>query len=211
MPFVSFEGVDGAGKTTQLVLLAEWLESQGQTVVRTKEPDGGRLGADLRSILARDRSFSLSAVEELLLVAAARYDHVRSVIRPVVKAGNWVLCDRFVDSTFALQVHAAGASPELFHAVTRAVVGQTQPDLTIILDIDPEHAAARRQARGAGPIDPAERTRDFGRVRKGFQLLAGAEPHRCRLIDADQDLGSVALAVQDEVRALGLLPAAEAS
>ena len=206
MPFVSFEGVDGSGKSTQLARLADWLEAQGEVVVRTKEPDGGRLGADVRGVLTRERGFSLSAVEELLLVAAARHDHVRGVIRPGLDAGQWVLCDRFVDSTFALQVHAADAPAELFRVVTAAVVGHTSPDLTFILDIDPARAASRRETRGAGLADPAERTRDFKKIRQGFRLLVATESRRCRLIDADQDPSAVALAIQAEVRGSGLFP-----
>ena len=206
MPFVSFEGIDGSGKTTQLARLASWLEAKGQSVLRTKEPDGGRLGLEVRGVLTRDRSFSLHAVEELLLVAAARYDHVRSVIRPALESGKWVLSDRFLDSTFALQVHEAGASAELFDVVTATVVGETLPDLTFILDLDPESALARRQARGVASADPAERTRDFDCIRRGFRLLAEADPGRCRVIDADQNPDSVAHFIQAEVRALELLP-----
>lgn len=205
MPFVSFEGVDGAGKTTQLARLAGWLVSQGQDVLTTKEPDGGRLGAEVRGLLTRERDRPLDAVEELLLVASARYDHVRSVIRPALSAGRWVLCDRYVDSTFALQVHAAGAEVELFQAVTSAVAGDTLPDLTIILDIDPRRAAARRQMRAGAPADPAESSRNFDRIRAGLRLLADADPCRYRLIDASRPVGAVATRIQAEVLALGLL------
>ena len=109
MPFVSFEGVDGAGKTTQLRRTAQWLAESGVHVVRTKEPDGGRIGTAIRAILASDRAVPLSATEELLLVSAARYDHVRSVVRPALAVGAWVLSDRFYDSTYALQVHGTHA------------------------------------------------------------------------------------------------------
>ena len=91
MPFISFEGIDGAGKTTQLRRTAGWLEAQGHTVVRTKEPDGGHIGPAVRSILTAVRDLALHPVEELLLVSAARYDHVRRVIRPALEAGAWVL------------------------------------------------------------------------------------------------------------------------
>jgi dTMP kinase len=204
VPFVSFEGIDGSGKSTQLERLAAWLETQGQTVVRTKEPDGGHLGASVRGILIQERQDALKAMEELLLISAARYGHVREVIHPALDAGHWVLCDRFIDSTFALQVYDGGVSEELFHAVTDAVVGETRPDLTIILDVAPRQAAARRDARGGASADPAERTRNFERIRAGFAMLARTDRKRYRLVDADQDEGSVAHSIQEAVRALHL-------
>ncbi len=196
MPFVSFEGVDGSGKTTQLSLLGDWLQARGHAVTRTREPGGGSLGMAVRSIFTTPgRPAPLAPTEELLLVNAARYDHVRSVIRPALARGEWVLTDRFLDSTYALQVHGTMVPEALFEAVIGSVVGDTLPDLTLVLDLTPATARARLRSRNAND-DPAEKTRDFDRIRKGYQRLVEREPNRCRLVDADRDM----LEVTDEIR-----------
>ena len=206
MPFVSFEGIDGSGKSTQLKRLADWLETRGYRVLRTKEPDGGRLGSEIRGLLTRERPFVLDAVEELLLVSAARYDHVRTIVRPALAKGYWVLSDRYLDSTYALQVHAGDAPKELLGAVNRAVVGETRPDLTLILDLSPGEALVRRRNRASDTAsDPAEETRRFELVHAGFRLLAETEPERCRLVDGHRDEATVAESIRDELRKAGMI------
>jgi dTMP kinase len=121
----------------------------------------------------------------MLLVFAARYNHVHNVIRPALEMGDWVVTDRFVDSTFAFQVFGTGVSEIAFHAIRTDVVGETIPDFTFILDIDPETALSRRQDRGIEmEPDPAEVTRNFGRIRSGLLEVARREPERCHVIDA---------------------------
>jgi dTMP kinase len=185
LPFVSIDGIDGSGKSVQVKRLAERLRAEGKNVVQTKEPDGGRLGEEIRAILTRtDRR--LESVEELLLVNAARYDHVRSVIRPALAAGDWVVSDRYFDSTYALQVFgAADDLGTLFDAVMRTVVGDTRPDATIILDLPADKAAARREIRKDGLSDPAELTRDFAQIAAGFRSAAARDPDRCHIVKAD--------------------------
>lgn len=191
MPFVSIEGIDGSGKTEQVRLLVEHLRSAGRAVLQTKEPDGGRLGAEVRDMLTRaDRQ--LAPAEQLLLVSAARYDHVRSVIRPALAEGRWVVSDRFVDSTYAFQVAVADDLHQLFRSVRDVVVGTTFPDLTIVLDISPEVARARRAKRRDGVLDPEEALRDFGIIRSALIALVHEEPDRCRIVDADGSLDDVA-------------------
>lgn len=199
MPFVSFEGVDGSGKTTQVAALADWLTARGQTVVKTKEPGGGSLGAAVYNIFTAARSAPLSPVEELLLVNAARYDHVRSVIRPALAWGHWVLTDRFFDSTYALQIFETKAPEGLYSAVIPAVIEDTIPDLTFILDVDPELAARRRTDR-ATDDDPSEKTRNFERIRRGFLRVAAQDPGRCRVIDASLPPDEVAAFIQTYVQ-----------
>ena len=184
MPFISFEGVDGSGKTTQLERVARWLRDLGRTVVSTKEPDGGRIGMDVRTILCTPRDTPLHHVEELLLVSAARYDHVRSVIAPALAAGSWVLADRFMDSTYALQVYGTDTPDALFKAACAAVSGSLDPDLTLILDLPAGAAETRRQQRAAKLDDPAELSRDHARIADGFRHVARNDAGRCRLIDA---------------------------
>lgn len=192
MTFVSFEGIDGSGKTEQVRLLVENLRSVGRTVLQTKEPDGGQLGAEVRAILTHpDRQ--LTPAEQLLLVSAARFDHVRSVIRPALANGQWVVSDRFIDSTYAYQVAVSDVDLlQLFRSTRDIVVGFTLPDLTIILDLPLEVACGRRRQRRDGVLDPAEATRDFAAIREALIEVARADPKRCHIIDADQSPSAVA-------------------
>lgn len=192
MPFISVEGVDGSGKTEQVRRLVEHLRSAGLKVLQTKEPDGGQLGAEVRLMLTRPGRV-LDAVEQLLLVSAARFDHVRSVIRPALEKGQWVVSDRFIDSTYAFQLTASKRSLHaMFRSVGEVVVGSTYPKLTIILDLPPEVARGRRALRRNDTEDPAEATRDFAAIRNALLELAQEDPERCRLINADQPADAVA-------------------
>jgi len=192
VPFISIEGVDGSGKTKQTEILVEHLRSIGRSVVRTKEPDGGRLGAEVRAILVNP-CHVLSPVEQLLLVSAARYDHVRNVVRPAIEKGSWVVSDRFLDSTFAFQVAVSESDLSRLHEVVAAVVvGATMPDLTVILDCPIEVASARRKARVGGENDPAEAFRDFKVIRKALLEAARRDPRRCRVVEADREAEVVA-------------------
>lgn len=205
MPFVSFEGVDGCGKTTQLGRLANRLRAQGKLVLTTKEPGGGALGTPVRSIFTRQDAPPMSALEQLLLVNAARYDHVRSVIAPALERGEWVLTDRFLDSTFALQVFETDVSETLFDHVVQAVIGHVRPDITLVLDLPPEMASARRGTRDESD-DPLEKHRDFGRIRRGFQSVVKSDPTRCRLIDASSNEDVVESAIYHAVSSKFELP-----
>ncbi|WP_309806672.1 dTMP kinase [Novosphingobium capsulatum] len=199
MPFVSLEGIDGSGKTEQAARLAARLRAAGQIVLATKEPDGGHLGAEIRSILARDGRV-LSPVEQLLLVSAARYDHVRTVIAPALARGEWVVSDRFRDSTYAFQVAISDVDLEpLFAEVNEVVIGSSMPDLTIILDLQVEAASARRTLRGPESDDPSEAIRDFQSIRAGLLKLAAREPERCRIVDGDRRPDQVEEAIWREV------------
>lgn len=192
MPFISIEGIDGSGKSEQVRLLVEHLRSIGQTVVKTKEPGGGQLGAEVRAMLTRpDRQ--LAPTEQLLLVSAARFDHVRSVIRPALADGQWVISDRFIDSTYAFQVAVPDTHlNQLFLSTCEIVVGSTLPDLTIILDLPLEVALDRRVQRRDGALDPAEATRDFAAIREALITVAHEHPGRCHVVDANQPLDAVA-------------------
>lgn len=192
MPFISIEGIDGSGKTNQVKLLVERLKSAGQTVLQTKEPDGGHLGAEVRAILTcSDRQ--LAPAEQLLLVSAARFDHVRSVIRPALTSGKWVISDRFIDSTYAFQVAVSDTDlHQLFRSTREIVVGTTLPDLTIILDLPLDVALSRRRLRRDSVLDPAEATRDFASIREGLLAVAREDKKRCHVVNANQTLDAVA-------------------
>lgn len=156
MPFVSFEGIDGSGKSTQAARLTSWLRRTGFQVTATGEPGGGRLGRAVRAGLTETGPGRLSAMEEFLLVSASRYDHVRGVVLPALSRGEWVVCDRYVDSTFAFQVYRQDVPRELFEAVTSAVTAGAMPDFTFVLDLDPLEAEGRR-AQGRRAVERPQR------------------------------------------------------
>ena len=202
MPFVSIEGIDGSGKSVQVKRLVERLRAEGRSVVQTKEPDGGRLGKEIRAILTQDDR-QLERVEELLLVNAARYDHARSVISPALARGDWIVSDRYFDSTYALQVFGAAEDLRpLFDAVLNAVVGDARPHATFILDLPPDRAAGRRTIRKDGPGDPAEDRRDFVQIAAGFRSAADRDPTRCHLVDADRTEEEVAADIWSRISPL---------
>lgn len=206
MRFVTFEGIDGSGKTTQASRLVEVLRASGATVIAAKEPDGGRIGKDVRAILVAKRAHRLTAYEEALLVCAARYDHVRSVIRPAIETGKWVVCDRFVDSTFAFQTFENDVSERFFDVVSKDVIGPTMPHFTFILDIDPIAASLRRNGESFNrDEDPAEAHRDFDRIRRGLLEAAARDPKRCHVIDATADVAAVTAQIISILQASGLL------
>jgi dTMP kinase len=199
LPFVSIDGIDGSGKTTQVRLLCSALEAEGKNVVRTKEPDGGRLGFEVRAMLTKENR-SLSRIEELLLVSASRYDHVRSVVRPALKAGDWVVSDRFVDSTFAFQAYGDDGLTALFKTVTSLIVDDSFPDFTFILDLPEDAAVIRRDGRYGGGADPSEATRDFGTIRAGFLEAARLSPNRCHVVNAGGKENDVAARIWEKVQ-----------
>ena len=195
--FITFEGGEGAGKSTQVRLLAERLKAAGTTTVVTREPGGTATAESIRRLLLSGLAEPLGVDGEAVLFAAARADHVEHIIRPALDAGQWVLCDRFFDSTHVYQ----GAADESFlDALDRVAVGRTRPDLTIVLDVPAElgmaRAAARMAASGTAP-DRFERdaialheTR-----RQAFLKIAATAPARCVVIDAAQPQAAVADAV----------------
>lgn len=202
MPFVSIEGIDGSGKSEQVRFLVQRLRGVGQTVIQTKEPDGGQLGAEIRAILTRGQR-RLSPTEQLLLVSAARFDHVRSVIQPALRAGHWVVSDRFIDSTYAFQVAVSDTNIEqMFRSVCDVVVGPTIPDITIILDLPVEVARSRRMRRGEAAFDPAEADRDFYAIRNGLIAASRLNPERCRIVDGNRPPDDVAHDVWHHVESL---------
>jgi dTMP kinase len=196
--FITLEGGEGAGKSTQVGLLAAALERLGLSVLRTREP-GGAPGAEvLRELLLSGR-VDWSAPAETLLHFAARAEHAARTIRPALAAGRWVVCDRFFDSTMAYQGFGQGADRALIAALT-GLLG-LRPDLTIVLDVDPAVAAARLRQR-ATPADRYERLDPafHARVNAGFRSIAAAEPQRCVLVPADGTPEAVHAAILAELR-----------
>lgn len=198
--FISFEGIDGSGKSTQVRALATALRADGAPVVETREP-GGSPGAEaIRRLLVEGETARWSPEAEILLFTAARRDHLERTIRPALAAGATVITDRFADSTRIYQGVARADLRGLVDALHARTIA-TEPDLTLILDIDPEVALARGLARG-GDEDRFERFGlDFhARLRAGFLALAGEFPDRCRVVSADGSPDEVAARVLATVR-----------
>jgi dTMP kinase len=198
--FITLEGGEGAGKSTQARRLAAHLSDQGVPVLVTREP-GGSAGAEkIRNLLLDGTGFD--PVAEAMLMFAARREHVVATIRPALAAGMWVICDRFADSTRAYQCHGQGVPGEVYRKLADLALEGLAPDLTLILDIPPEAGMARAAARGVA-ADRYERL-DAGfhaRVRAGFLAIAAAEPARCAVVDATRDAEAVFAAIRAELGA----------
>lgn len=181
--FVTLEGIDGSGKSTQADLLAGALERSGRDVVRTREPGGTTLGEAVRAILL-DGEGAVSGAAEVLLFAAARAQLVREVIAPALADGRWVVCDRFLDSSLAYQGGARGAGIDVVAGVNALAVGESMPDMTLLLSISPERAAARRA--GAADRIEAEGLALQERVARAYRQIADGDPGRITVVDADR-------------------------
>jgi dTMP kinase len=187
--FITFEGGEGTGKSTQAERLADRLRTLAIEVVATREPGGTPLGEAIRRLLFEETP---ERSTEFLLFAAARAEHVAKVIQPALARGAWVVCDRFIDSTRVYQGQLAGVPADLISTVERAVVGTAMPNLTLILDLDPEEGRRRLSARGELSRFDAANESTHRRLRDGFRGIAEAEPNRCRLIDAGRSADDVA-------------------
>ncbi|GJD32685.1 Thymidylate kinase [Methylobacterium adhaesivum] len=202
--FITFEGGEGAGKSTQVQRLAARLRTgSGRPVVVTREPGGSPKAEAIRAALLSGVAKPHGAFAEALLFSAARIDHLDTLIRPALARGETVLCDRFADSTRAYQGAAGGLDPALVTSLERVVVGETRPDLTLILDLDPSLGLARAAGRGdAGPDRfEAEALAFHTRLRDAFRAIAAAEPERCALIDASAEPDAVEAAIRAAVAA----------
>ena len=194
--FLSLDGLDGCGKSTQCRLLADWLRSRGHAVTECADPGGTAVGSIIRSLLL-DRRGEMSLPCEALLFMASRAQLVAEVIRPTLDAGKVVVSDRFLLANVVYQGHAGGLDPEQLWEIGRFATGGLEPDLTLVLDLPLEAALARRR----GPADRVEsRDRDYHtRVREGFLTEARRRPERIRVLDADQPIEAVQEAVRKEV------------
>ena len=182
--FISFEGIDGAGKSTQHAWLVEYLRRTGRVVVATREPGGTPLGEKLRSLLLSE---PMHLETEALLMFAARREHVAQVIEPALARGDWVVCDRFVDASFAYQGGGRGLAWEKLGALASWVLGDLQPDLTLIFDAPVAIAQQRLHAATAQPDRfEQEQSEFFERVRAAYLRIADENPGRVHLIDATQ-------------------------
>lgn len=203
--FITLEGPDGSGKTTQARLLADWLRKRGYDVLLTREPGGSAIGEQIRAVLHDPRNTAMDARAEILLYSASRAQHVAQVIRPALAAGRIVVCDRYADSTLAYQGYGRGLDLGMLRTITAFATGGLAPDLTLCLDIAPQAGLARRRS-GQGEWNRLDaETLDFHRrVRAGYLELAGQEPARWVVIDADRPpeevQGQIRGVVQERMR-----------
>lgn len=197
--FITFEGGEGVGKTTQVELLAETLRARGLNVTTTREPGGSPGAEDIRELLL-DPSADWTPASETLLHFAARANHYTTLIAPTLKRGEWVICDRFADSTRAYQGYGMGLELSAIETLYELALGDFEPDLTLILDIPAEVAAERLRKREGAP-DRYERM-DMAfhrRLRDGFLDIAARRPDRCRVIPADGSPDCIAARIRDVV------------
>lgn len=200
--FITFEGIDGAGKSSHLDFACELLRARGLEVVRTFEPGGTPFGQGLREVLLREPT---SALAEALAMFAARSAHVEALIEPALEAGRWVVCDRFSDSTYAYQCGGRSLAPEAVRALEALVHPGLQPDATLLFDIDPATAHERQRAQGRAPDAFESRQLDyFIRVRNAYLERQRAQPGRIHLIDAGGSLEEVRARLAQ--RLAGMLP-----
>ena len=190
--FITFEGGEGGGKSTQSRLLKEALEKNGITVIHTREPGGTEGAEQIRELLVKGDASRWDAITETLMHMAARRDHTEKQIKPLLAEGKTVICDRFFDSTLAYQGYGHGLGAELVTMLHHLTIGTLKPDITFILDIDPEQGIARAHSRKDSDNRYESMKMAFHkRVREGFLAVSRSEPHRCHVIDATQGIEDI--------------------
>lgn len=197
--WITLEGGDGSGKTTQATLLEQWLRAQGRSVVRTREPGGTEVGVLIREIVLHHRG-DIAPRAEALLYAADRAHHVEALVRPALERGEVVIQDRYLDSSVAYQGAGRVLDGEEIRGISMWATGGSLPDLTVLLDMDPALARTRLDAADK-PFDrlEAEEASFHGRVRDAFLALAAAEPGRFLVVDAGQSVDAIATEIRDRV------------
>lgn len=203
--FITFEGIDGCGKTTQLRMLGQWLREHGTDVVETVEPGGTEIGRQIRKILLDPASAGMQPRAELLLYFASRAQNVDEVIRPALEAGDTVLCDRFTDSTIVYQGCGRGLEVDVIRDLDRLACRGLNPDVTILIDIDLETSLSRAKRRNERTGLSESRIDDESaafheRVRQGYLALAKAQPDRIVTIDGAAAVGDVARRIREALR-----------
>lgn len=194
--FITFEGGEGAGKSTQVRRLADRLAAEGREVITTREPGGSPGAESIRELVLKGSADRWSPATETLLMYAARRDHIERVIRPALERGAWVICDRFADSTRAYQGAAGGVDPKFISALETYILEGTRPDLTLVFDLPAEVGLERAHARAGSEMRfESKGTAFHERLRDGFRAIAAGEPDRCVLIDATGAMDAVEAAV----------------
>lgn len=189
--FITIEGVEGAGKSTCMQVAANEISRRGLPLLQTREPGGTQLGEDLRGLLLGHKHHGMADDTELLLMFAARAEHLQQRILPALNAGQWVLCDRFTDATYAYQGAGRGLPEQRIRVLEDWVQGVLRPSLTILMDLPVELGLQRAGQRSAPDRFEREALAFFKRVRQGYLEIAAAEPQRVQVVDASRDLEQV--------------------
>ena len=189
--FITVEGTEGVGKSSNIAFIQASLQQAGIEVVATREPGGTKLGEEVRELLLDHRHDGMSSDAELLLMFAARAQHIEQVIKPALNNGQWVLCDRFTDATYAYQGGGRGIANERIATLETWVQGALRPDITVLLDLPVEIGLARASARGAADRFEKEQQTFFEQVRNAYLAQAESAPERYRIIDASRTLDEV--------------------
>jgi len=189
--FITIEGIEGVGKSTNISAIKGFLEQHQIDYVLTREPGGTFLAEAIRELLLKDHQENVDPVTELLLMFAARSQHLTEVIRPALEQGTWVLCDRFTDATYAYQGGGRGLGSDKIAILENLVQEELRPDLTIILDLEPQLGLARVAKRGDLDRFEKQQLEFFDKVRKVYLKRASEEPERCVVVDASQKLDQV--------------------
>ncbi len=197
--FITVEGIEGVGKSTNIDFLSSLIEEKGLAVVRTREPGGTPMAERIRELLLEHGEEPMTDIAELLLFFAARSVHIHNAIKPALLAGKWVVCDRFTDASRAYQGDGRGLNQETINTLADWVQEDLQPDLTILLDAPAEIGMDRAGRRGAADRLEIEKTDFYARVRDGYLALADSEPERFAVIDASQSLEQVQAAIGENV------------
>lgn len=189
--FITIEGTEGVGKTTNIAFIEGWLEARKLPYISTREPGGTPLAEQVRELLLAPRAELVCSASELLLMFAGRAQHIDQVIEPALAEGRWILCDRFTDATYAYQGAGRKMGSDLIAELEILVQGSLRPDLTLILDIPVDIGLKRASARSDPDRFELEQVEFFERVRRGYLGIAEQDPDRCKLIDASQSLEQV--------------------
>lgn len=198
--FITLEGVDGAGKSTHVAWIAEWLRARSHAVLVTREPGGTPLAERLRELVLTE---PMDPIAETMLLFAARADHVQRVIDPALRAGTWVLCDRFTDATFAYQGGGKGVAAELIAHLAQVSHDGLLPDRTLVFDCPYEVSRERLERTGRAPDRFERENREFfERVRQEYLGLARSDPERIRVVDASKPLDEIKKVIQEELSSL---------
>ena len=202
--FITLEGIEGAGKSTHATYMADLLQQHGHQVLVTREPGGTAFGEQIRAILLLHNALNINAMSELLLMFAARAQHLAEIILPALAQGKTVLCDRFTDSSFAYQGGGRGIPSEFIYTLSNVVHPDLKPDLTLLFDLAPATGLGRAKAATTADRFESETIDFFNAVRSAYLKIAADEPERIRIVDAEQDIESIQTEIKQMMNHLGL-------